>query len=379
MPKDDPLHPSEKLLEFYKDRLLECRSQIIDLRKDVETCQRLAEQSAAKEDDAVRILADTSALQENLSELQSCLYREKEHSLHLKRENDKLELEKFEDKRKIAYLLQVAGMKESEIDLEERARKILGKSPRKRVRFREVKNFNKSIQDFKEETLTEVLQLKVEALEAELKEQTTLLKEELISQSNDFDLRKKEWEAQKKIYTQQISCLNSRLRNAQQFKFTEMGSYLEELDKVRQRDLKLIEDNDKLKRSLAICKELLGSDYPNERAKKAEISLKEMREQVEQRDKLVKEYQDQNVQLLEQMRLLKRELENEKELRQKDKERLIKREEYYKSKMEEEKKRRLLETEGFTADVKLLRSRLQSVERQIRQDRLRNRVHKEDT
>ncbi|CAH1397535.1 unnamed protein product [Nezara viridula] len=379
MPQEDPLHPSEKLLEFYKDRLRECRSHIIDLRKDVAACQGLAEQSATKEEETVRILADTSALQENLSELQSCLYKEREHSLSLKREIEKLELEKFVDKRKIAYLLQVAGMKESEIDLEDRARTILGKSPRKRVRFREVKNFNKNIQDFKEETLTDVLKLKVDALENELKAQTSVLKEELISQSNDFDLRKKEWEAQKKIYTQQIACLNSRLRNAQQFKFSEMDSYLEELDRVRQRDLKLIEDNDKLKRSLAICKELLGDDYPNERAKKAESSLKRLREQLDQRDKLVKEYEDQKAELLEQMRLLKRELENEKELRQKDKERLVKREEYYKGKMEEEKKRRLLETEGFTADVKLLRSRLQSVERQIRQDRLRNRHHKEES
>lgn len=377
MPQEDPLHPSERLVELYKERLRECRSDFLQLRRDVEACQRLAEESAAKEEEAVRILAETSALQENLSELQSCLYKEREHLLRLKSDNDRMELEKFEDKKKIAYLLQVAGMKESELTLEDRGRKILGMSPRKRVRFKEVKNFNKNLQEFKEESLIETLQLKVSALEAQLREQTSLLKDELVSQATDFDLRKKEWEVQKMRLLQQITCLNCRLRNAQQFKFSEMHSYLEELDKVRDRDLKLIEDNDKLKRSLAICKELLGNDYPDEKEKTKDSNLKALREQIEQRDRTIRNYKDQNGELTEQLRLLRSELDAEREARQKDKERWTNREEYLKKKLEEERKRRLMDAEGFSADVKLLRSKLHSVERQIRQEQLRKRHQKD--
>ena len=377
MPQEDPLHPTERLVQFYKERLRECRSDISHLRGTVEACQRLAEESSKKEEEAVRILAETSVLQENLSEIQSCLYKEREHSLQLKSDNDQLEIEKFENKKKIAYLLQIAGIKESELDMEDRARKILAMSPRKRVRFREVKAFNKSIQEFKKESQIDVLQLKVNALEAQLDEQTILLKEELVSQDTDFELRKKEWEVEKKRMLQQISCLNCRLRNAQEYKFSEVNSYLEELDKVRGRDVKLIEENDKLKRSLAIYKELLGDDYSGEKYRKMELNLQLLRDQIGERDKIIMNYADQNAQLTEQNALLKCELEKEEERRQKEKERLINREEYFKKKMEEEKKRRLLDAEGFTADVKLLRSKLLSVERQIRQDQLRKRHQKD--
>lgn len=312
--------------------------------------------------------------------MQSNLYTEREHLLRLNRENDLLEVERLEDKKKIAYLLQIAGIKESELSLENRGRKILGMSPRKRVKFKEVKNFNKSVEEFREETLTEILQLKVNTLETELKQQTALLKEKLVVQSAEFDLRKKEWEVQKKRLIQQVKSLNSRLRNTQQFKFSEMTTYLEELDRVRERDVKLIEENDRLKRSVAMCKELLGEDYPDgkeEKRKRREESFRQLREKLEETERLLRNYTDRNQELTDEIGDIRHELEIERDARQREKEKLTEREDFFKRKLEEERKRRLMDAQGFAADVKLLRSKLQSVQRQIRQEQLRSRRHKD--
>lgn len=374
MPEEDPIHPTSRLVEYYKEKLREWRKKYADLLNDVEACKDLANRSAAKEEAALRILAEASELQESLSDLRQCLYKEREHVLRLTRDNDDLELLKLEDRKKINFLLDLCGLKESDISLNEGDKKRIGIQARRRVRFKEVANFNRNLKEFREESLIETLHLKVSSLEAQLQEQTEHLRDEIGTLTDDFELRKGEWEVQKKRLMQQVSCLNCRLKNAQMFKFQEMTSYLDELDKDRERDIQLIEENDRLRRSLAICRELLGPDFPEEdKTQKHESGLRLLREQIEQRDRIIEGYVEQGSTLTEQISMLRAELVAEKEARLKERERLIDREEYYKKKMEEEKKRRQLESEGFTADVKLLRGKLQSLERQVRQEQLRRR------
>lgn len=378
MLQEDPVYPSKKLVEHYKEKLREWRGKYLDLLRDVEACKELAKKSSMKEDEAVKILNETGELQELLSELRQCLYRERDQVLLLTRENDQLELQKLEDRKKIDFLLDAAGLKEEDLTLDERGRKAASFHARKRVRFREVTNFNKSVQKFREDSLVEKLQLRVNALEAQLQEQTEHLRDELVTLTDDFALRKSEWEVQRKRLMQQISCLSCRLKNAQLFKFQEMISYLEQLDEDRERDIKLIEENDRLKRSLAICRELLGPDFPDEKKKnKQEFGLRLLREQIEQRDKLIEGYLEQNSALCEQVRALKAEVEAEKGSRLKERERLLGREDYFKKRMDEEKRRRQLEAEGFMSDVRLLRSKLQSLERQVKHEQRLNRHPKE--
>ncbi|KAL7063153.1 hypothetical protein AAHC03_0790 [Spirometra sp. Aus1] len=54
-------------------------------------------------------------LKQNLSEMQVCLYQERDHVLRLYAENDRLKLRELDDRRKIQHLLQLSGLGPAEV------------------------------------------------------------------------------------------------------------------------------------------------------------------------------------------------------------------------------------------------------------------------
>ncbi|KAK9502112.1 hypothetical protein O3M35_012703 [Rhynocoris fuscipes] len=251
---------------------------------------------------------------------------------------------------------------------------------KKKVSFHELRDFNRKLEEF-HETEQDVLRLKIKSLEAELKEQTENLRDEILTLVNDLDIRKKEWHMERKILEQQISCLNCRLYDCQMKKLYEIENLLEKLQDEREKEVKIIEENNQLKKLIKQCKELLGDDFPmnTNRLLKKDEEILNLKTELHRNNHIIRNYEALKFEFEDRIHVLNEELNETKELNRKLKERFNSKEEYLNKKLDDERIRRLREAEGFRNDIKLLRSKLQSIERQIKLDKLKKKEQEQKT
>ncbi|KAF6208855.1 hypothetical protein GE061_014597 [Apolygus lucorum] len=370
---------SPAMVEFYHSKLKDMKHKYSILERVVEECRQLVVRNADKEDEFLRHVRDIAKLRQAMSDLEQYLYKEREYVLKLTADNDKLRIEAGDNRRKIQFLLDHSGLKESQLEFHKERKdgekSPLGK-PKGRPRFYEVKDFNQKLKELWESE-NDILNLRIKALEAELREQTILLRDEVSSLEKDLDLKKREWESEKMQLEQRISCLNCRLQNTLLKNFDDVLKTMYDFEKARTREVELVEENECLKRYINTCKGILGEDFPTGhviRTERVKSEARSLKEQLHQKDQIIKGYQTQADEFEAHIQDLKAELLAERTQSQKLKERFLAKEEYFSRKLEEEKKRRLLETEGFQNDVKILRSKLHAIERQIKMDRLKKRI-----
>ncbi|XP_024085823.1 coiled-coil domain-containing protein 77-like isoform X2 [Cimex lectularius] len=374
--------PTNRLLEFYQGKVREMRSKYTDLLRFVNEAKDLVVKNADQEVESIHAIRSTSKLQDSLSELQRYLYKERETVLRLTSEIDRLKVERADDKRKIAFLLDHCGLKEAQLYINplDRLASPLQRRQKPKVRFNDVRALKNKLAEFKQSEY-EILNMRIKALETELKEQTELLQDEICILENDLDLKSKEWLATRQLLEQKASCLNCRLQNVQLRKLDGISEFFQDLDKERTREIKLMEENDRLTRCVNICKELLGDQFPGDnnckpQRRKDETSL--LKEQLVQKDRLIRSFQGQIADFETRLNQVRKTLEAERETCQKVKERAASKEEQLAKKLEEERTRRILDGEGFRNDIKLLRSKLQSIERKFRHERIRRGIKDND-
>ncbi|BES96844.1 Hypothetical protein NTJ_09656 [Nesidiocoris tenuis] len=373
------------MVEFYHGKLKDMKQKYHVLEKIVEECRQLVVRSADREDEILKHVRDIARLRAAMSDLEQYLYKEREYVLKLTADNDRLRIEAGDSRRKIQFLLDHCGLKESQLEFHKSGKDddkspsgkaVLSRPGSGRPRFYEVKDFNQRLKELWESE-NDILNLRIKALEAELREQTNLLRDEIMSLEKDLDLKKREWDSEKRVLEQRISCLNCRLQNTLLKNFDDVLKTLYDVEKARIRETELVDENECLKRYINTCKEILGEDFPTGhviRTEKVKIEARGLREQVQQKEQIIKGYQAQALEFEAHIEDLKAELVAERASNQKMKEKWAAKENYLSRRIEEEKKRRLLETEGFRSDIKILRGKLQTVERHIKMEKMRKKV-----
>nr|KAF6373162.1 coiled-coil domain containing 77 [Pipistrellus kuhlii] len=109
------LCPSQELLEYYQKKMSECEAENEDLLKKLELYKEACEGQRKIEWDLQQREEEIAELQKALSDMQVCLFQEREHVLRLYSENDRLRIRELEDKKKIQNLLALVGTDTGEV------------------------------------------------------------------------------------------------------------------------------------------------------------------------------------------------------------------------------------------------------------------------
>lgn len=86
------LCPSQELLEYYQKKMSECEAENEDLLKKLELYREACEGQHKLEWDLQQREEEIAELQKALSDMQVCLFQEREHVLRLYSENDCLRI-----------------------------------------------------------------------------------------------------------------------------------------------------------------------------------------------------------------------------------------------------------------------------------------------
>uniref|UniRef100_D6RHN3 Coiled-coil domain containing 77 n=1 Tax=Mus musculus TaxID=10090 RepID=D6RHN3_MOUSE len=109
------LCPSQELLEYYQKKMANCESENEDLLKKLELYREACEEQHKLEWNLQQREEEIAELQKALSDMQVCLFQEREHVLRLYSENDRLRIRELEDKKKIQNLLALVGPDAGEV------------------------------------------------------------------------------------------------------------------------------------------------------------------------------------------------------------------------------------------------------------------------
>ena len=103
------LRPSRQLLEFYRRKTDELEAEHDKLFGKIENYAKQCENEANLERIVRQRDKEISDLQKSLSDLQIFLLQEREQSVRLLAENDKLRIRELEDRKTMQHLLNIAG------------------------------------------------------------------------------------------------------------------------------------------------------------------------------------------------------------------------------------------------------------------------------
>ncbi|XP_060020349.1 coiled-coil domain-containing protein 77 isoform X1 [Lagenorhynchus albirostris] len=109
------LCPSQELLEYYQKMMSECEAENEGLLKKLELYREACEGQHKLEWDLQQREEEIAELRKALSDVQVCLFQEREHVLRLYSENDRLRIRQLEDKKKIQNLLALVGTDTGEV------------------------------------------------------------------------------------------------------------------------------------------------------------------------------------------------------------------------------------------------------------------------
>ncbi|MED6267265.1 Coiled-coil domain-containing protein 77 [Characodon lateralis] len=109
------LRPSRELLEFYRQKIAQYDAEHEELLQMLEKYKSVTEDQHKLRYDIRQREGEIAELQNALSDMQVYLFQEREQSLRLYAENDRLKIRELEDRKKIQHLLALVGPDEGEI------------------------------------------------------------------------------------------------------------------------------------------------------------------------------------------------------------------------------------------------------------------------
>ena len=326
-------------------------------------------------------------------------------------ENDRLKIRELEDRKKIQTLLMLSGLTEQEVSYfmkEPPAKAIVEqKLPPKLQNTLRDKGTSKMMNNLKrppsggsitkskqavippEETKymkdNQTLQLQVEALQAQLEEQTKLAKEQVDALLEDRRVRIEEFETRRQRDEDKVKTVTEKLHKTQDLLYDSTKDFLAQRYDGRQMERNWMNEKDKMLRELDRVQSELSIAQPESVGKSAssvtdilhvdldkiesrprydeEIAM--MKYQLKQAHKLADMYREQVIQLEEQFSKIREEGEMGKELFKERSEKMGKRLELMNKRYQDLESRRNLEVEGFKTDIKHLRARLKDLEKQL--------------
>ncbi|KAM5300039.1 coiled-coil domain-containing protein 77 isoform 2-T2 [Ctenodactylus gundi] len=385
------LCPSQELLEYYQKKMAECDTEHVDLLKKLELYREACEAQHTLEWDLQQREEEIAELQKALSDMQVCLFQEREHALRLHSENDRLRIRELEDKKKIQSLLALVGTDSGEVTYfykepphkvtilqntiqavgvceqnESLASKAVSKK-RSQIREREDRtdHYQRNIQ---------TLILQVEALQAQLEEQTRLSREQVEGLIEDRRVRIEEIQVQQQRNQDRVKELTKSLHHAQDLLYESTKDFLQLRFENQNKEKTWMLEKDrlmsKIKQYRMQCKkkeDKTGKVFPilHDSHHTQNEYIKSLKDKLVQEKKLSSMYQEQCISLEEELARIREEEGVKREIFKDRCNKMAKHLQIMTKRYEALERRRNLEVEGFKTDIKGLRQKLKDLEQML--------------
>ncbi|XP_018585563.2 coiled-coil domain-containing protein 77 [Scleropages formosus] len=391
------LRPSRELLEFYRQKVAQFDGEHDDLLRLLEKYRSTAEDQHKLQWELRQRESEIAELQKALSDMQVYLFQEREHALRLYAENDRLKIRELEDRKKIQHLLALVGPDVEEVTYFHRepphkvtiAQKTLQPSVRGQKKTEGAETRRKVLRSAKDEDATvsaeqykknnQTLHLQVEALQAQMEEQTRLAKEQAETLLEDRRIHIEEGQVQHQRDQDRISALTDKLHHTQNLLYESTRDFLQLKFEMRAQEKGWMTEKDKLLRELDACQERLREGRDPERSSLhlatavseqesrlvQKEELKALREELKQVHRLADMYREQCVGLESELAQIREEGDVGREIFKERSDKMAKRLHVMTQRYEALEKRRAMEVEGFRNDIKQLRQKLKDVEKQL--------------
>ncbi|XP_026167375.1 coiled-coil domain-containing protein 77 isoform X1 [Mastacembelus armatus] len=409
------LRPSRELLEFYRQKIAQFDSEHEELLQMLEKYRGITEDQHKLQWEVRQREGEISELQNALSDMQVYLFQEREQSLRLYAENDRLKIRELEDRKKIQHLLALVGpdageityfhrepphkvtitqrLPESRLDenLSLRPTKLRPSITKKVESSRRTKSTDgingESLEKYKNDNQTLLLQ--VEALQAQMEEQARLAKEQVESLLDDRRIKAEEAQAQQERDKDRITALTDRLQKTQNLLYESTKDFLQLKFGTRALEKSWMVEKDQLLRDLDSCHSRLrkvGSGVfelgrtwqpststvplpmplPHPEPQQShKDELKAMQEDLKQAHRLAEMFREQCITLETELAQIREEGDVGREIFKERSDKMAKRLQLMTQRYEALEKRRVMEVEGFKTDLKHLRQKLKDVEKQL--------------
>ncbi|KAG8012500.1 Coiled-coil domain-containing protein 77 [Nibea albiflora] len=347
------LRPSRELLEFYRQKIAQFDGEHEELLQMLEKYRGISEDQHKLQWEVRQREGEIVELQNALSDMQVYLFQEREQSLRLYAENDRLKIRELEDRKKIQHLLALVGPDAGEITYFHR------EPPHK-----------------------------VEALQAQMEEQTRLAKEQIESLMEDRRIKTEEAQAQQHRDQERITALTDKLQRTQNLLHESTRDYLQLKFDTRAHEKGWMVEKDRLLRELDSCQNrlrkagssgaetgrtwqpssstalLLQRPQPESQQTHKE-ELKTLQEDLKQAHRLAEMYREQCITLETELAQIREEGDVGREIFKERSDKMAKRLQLMTQRYEALEKRRAMEVEGFKTDLKHLRQKFKDVEKQL--------------
>ncbi|NXN25325.1 CCD77 protein, partial [Nycticryphes semicollaris] len=395
------LRPSRELLEYYRKKIADFDEEHEDVIKRLERYKETYDEQHKLQQEVHQREEEIAELQKALSDMQVYLFQEREHVLRLYSENDRLKIRELEDRKKIQHLLTLVGTGKGEVtyfhkepphkassiflpaksrDPHERndtsrtgTKRSSSKTPAKGEKPESPERYTRDNQ---------TLLLQVEALQAQLEEQTRLSKEQVEALLEDKRIHMEEAQVQHQRDQDKIKTITDKLHKTQNLLYESTRDFLQLKFDAQANEKAWMAEKDSLLRKLDTdLDQLIISKAPGREKKQRDTKkmlqaddeawklhsreIKSLQEQLMQEQRLSNMYREQCVSLEDELARIREEGDAGRELFKERSEKMGKRLKLVTQRYEALEKRRNMEVEGFKNDIKQLRQRLKDVENQL--------------
>uniref|UniRef100_A0A3B3TUX1 Coiled-coil domain containing 77 n=1 Tax=Poecilia latipinna TaxID=48699 RepID=A0A3B3TUX1_9TELE len=372
------LRPSRELLQFYRQKIAQYDGEHEELLQMLEKFKSIAEDQHKLQYDIQEREREVTQLQNALSDMQVYLFQEREQSLRLYAENDRLKIRELEDRKKIQHLLALVAPLQN------------GKKMTSISLFGFFSHINTMFQVMAIFTVLACV-FQVEALQAQMEEQTRLVREQVEALLEDRRIITEESQAQRQRDHQRITALSEKLQQTQNLLHESTRDFLKQKFDARANEKSWIVEKDRLLRELDSCHhrlmrakarfdgaELTRSWQPSssrsvlflpqpqpELSDQHKEEKKALQDDLKQAHKLAEMFREQCITLETELSQIREEGDVGREIFKERSDKMAKRLQLMTQRYEALEKRRVMEVEGFKADLKLLRQKLKDVEKQL--------------
>ncbi|XP_006891439.1 PREDICTED: coiled-coil domain-containing protein 77 [Elephantulus edwardii] len=385
------LCPSQELLEYFQKKMSECETENEDVLKKLELYKEACEGQHKLECDLQQKEEEVAELQKALSDMQICLFQEREHVLRLYSENDRLRIREVEDKKKIQSLLALVGTDTGEVTYfykepphkvtipqkgiqtgnlcqqnESSTLKTVNKGrPAVREKEERVEQYQRDVQ---------ILKLQVEALQAQLEEQAKHSREQVEGLMEDRRIRIEEIQVQHQRNQEKVKELTKSLHHTQDLLYESTKDFLQlRLENQHKENSWMLEKDyliSKIKQCRVQCKkkeDKAGKVWPvgHQSHHKQNEYIKILKDKLVQEKKLSSMYQEQCIALEEELARIREEEGMRREIFKDRTNKMGRRLQVMTKRYEALENRRILEVEGFKTDIRSLRQKLKDLEQML--------------
>uniref|UniRef100_A0A8C3KW50 Coiled-coil domain containing 77 n=1 Tax=Chrysolophus pictus TaxID=9089 RepID=A0A8C3KW50_CHRPC len=393
------LRPSRELLEYYRKKIADFDEEHEDLVKRLERYKETYDEQHKLQWEVHQREEEIAELQKALSDMQVYLFQEREHVLRLYSENDRLKIRELEDRKKIQHLLALVGTDVGEVTYfhKEPPHKVTvlqrparsrgshegndnSRTGTKRSTSKQVGkgDIHESPERYQKDNQTLLLQ--VEALQAQIEEQTRLSKEQLQALLEDRRIHMEEAQVQHQRDQDKIKTLTDKLNKTQNLLYESTRDFLQLKSDVRASEKAWMVEKENLLRKIdKDSDQLIGREAGEkkqrdtkkvlqanrEAGKPHSREVKTLQEELMQEQRLSNMYREQCITLESELARICEERDVGRELFKERSEKMGKRLKLVTQRYEALEKRRNMEVEGFKNDIKQLRQKLKDVEKQL--------------